>query len=471
MKPFTVLVASLAAALPLAAQPFGAAANEFRVNTYTTGEAQMPVVAYPDTNTFVVAWTGEDPTDPTLGIFARRYDSGRPSGAQLRVNTYTDDLQYAPRIGAVPYGSAAATRFVVVWVSRSQDGDSTGVFAQRYGVSGPLGAEFQVNTYTTGLEYARGVALDANGDFVIVWQQPDADVTGIFARRYAANGDAQGPLFRVNVFTTGAQGYPSVARSPNGDFVVVWQSEQEFGTMTDIVGRRFSSAGAPATGDFLIEGTTTENHRRPDVAPIGVNAGFVVAWESLPGSFWQISARRFAASGAPSTGAFRVDTVTTTSHYFPAVAANNSGDFVVVWSANGLDGDLTGLFARRYAPDGAPEGDEFRVSSYTTSRADNPRVAMTTAGAFTVVWRGLDLSGDSGIIGKQYCPLQGDADGNNVLDVADVFYLINVLFASGPAPLHPCDANGDGNVDIADVFYLINYLFAGGAAPVCEEVL
>ena len=30
------------------------------------------------------------------------------------------------------------------------------------------------------------------------------------------------------------------------------------------------------------------------------------------------------------------------------------------------------------------------------------------------------------------------------------------------------DVNGDGNVDIGDVFYLINYLFAGGPAPVCS---
>lgn len=30
----------------------------------------------------------------------------------------------------------------------------------------------------------------------------------------------------------------------------------------------------------------------------------------------------------------------------------------------------------------------------------------------------------------------------------------------------PGDANGDGTVDVSDVFYLINFLFAGGAAPV-----
>jgi hypothetical protein len=29
----------------------------------------------------------------------------------------------------------------------------------------------------------------------------------------------------------------------------------------------------------------------------------------------------------------------------------------------------------------------------------------------------------------------------------------------------PGDVNLDDSVDVADVFYLINYLFAGGAAP------
>ena len=60
----------------------------------------------------------------------------------------------------------------------------------------------------------------------------------------------------------------------------------------------------------------------------------------------------------------------------------------------------------------------------------------------------------------------GDGNGDGNVDVLDVFYLINHLFAGGPAPLAPADANGDGNVDVLDVFYLINHLFAGGPTPV-----
>jgi hypothetical protein len=59
----------------------------------------------------------------------------------------------------------------------------------------------------------------------------------------------------------------------------------------------------------------------------------------------------------------------------------------------------------------------------------------------------------------------GDVNGDGVVDVADVFFLINHLFAGGPSPLGRANVNGDMSVSVADVFYLINYLFAGGPAP------
>jgi hypothetical protein len=60
----------------------------------------------------------------------------------------------------------------------------------------------------------------------------------------------------------------------------------------------------------------------------------------------------------------------------------------------------------------------------------------------------------------------GDANGDGLVTVLDVFYLINFLFAGGPAPLGRGNVNGgDGSITVLDVFYLINYLFAGGPPP------
>jgi hypothetical protein len=469
MKRFTVLLAAVVCALPLGAQPFGASSPEFRVNTYTTAQVDSVDVAYAGTNGFVIAWSGHDPTASNIAILAQRFELGQPLGEAFRVNADVIYVQGSPRIGRAPSGNVSANQYVVAWVNREKGGGLRyNVYGRRYGSSGPLGDQFQVNTYTTGNETYPDVALAANGDFVVVWEQPDADGTGIFARRYASSGAAQGGVFRVNVVVTGAQENPAVARSSSGDFVVVWQSYQEFGTNHDIVGRRFSSTGAPLTDDFAIESSTSDDHFRPTVAPLGVDAAFVVAWTLSPGGAnSQVFARRFDASGTPSAGSFHVNTVTTFLHSVPSVSGDSQGGFTVVWDTDSEDGQLGGVFARRYAPSGVPVGDEFRVNVYTTGSQDFPRVAMGGAGAFTVTWRGFGQYATSSALARTFCPLAGDADGNNALDVADVFYLINSLFAGGPAPVHASDANGDGNTDVADVFYLINALFAGGPAPVC----
>jgi hypothetical protein len=62
----------------------------------------------------------------------------------------------------------------------------------------------------------------------------------------------------------------------------------------------------------------------------------------------------------------------------------------------------------------------------------------------------------------------GDANNDEIVNSADVVYLINYLFIGGPAPvsLPSGDANCDGVINSADIVYLINYLFIHGPAPV-----
>ena len=62
----------------------------------------------------------------------------------------------------------------------------------------------------------------------------------------------------------------------------------------------------------------------------------------------------------------------------------------------------------------------------------------------------------------------GDANGDNIINVGDVVYLINYLFKGGNPPIPAnCvgDCNGDGIVNVGDVVYIINYLFKGGTVP------
>ncbi|MCK4224647.1 MAG: dockerin type I repeat-containing protein [candidate division Zixibacteria bacterium] len=63
----------------------------------------------------------------------------------------------------------------------------------------------------------------------------------------------------------------------------------------------------------------------------------------------------------------------------------------------------------------------------------------------------------------------GDANGDGVIDLGDVVYLINYLYRDGdpPNPIEAGDANCDGTVDLGDAVYLLNYLFRGGPPPSC----
>src|SRR5204863_9189149 len=91
------------------------------------------------------------------------------------------------------------------------------------------GPEFRVNTFTTYDQLNPATAMDAAGDFVIVWQSsqqedPTSNAYGVFAQRYGPDGAPQGPEFRVNTTVPSNQINPTVAMDPAGDFVVAWQS-------------------------------------------------------------------------------------------------------------------------------------------------------------------------------------------------------------------------------------------------------
>jgi hypothetical protein len=64
---------------------------------------------------------------------------------------------------------------------------------------------------------------------------------------------------------------------------------------------------------------------------------------------------------------------------------------------------------------------------------------------------------------------RGDANGDNMINTADVVFLINYLFIQGPAPvqLTEGDVSCDGVINATDVVFLINYLFIGGPIPRC----
>ena len=81
-----------------------------------------------------------------------------------------------------------------------------------------------------------------------------------------------------------------------------------------------------------------------------------------------------APAGAQAVGSeFQINTYTTGRQLTASVgahlvAADASGNFVVVWQSVGQDGSDDGIFGQRYDSEGVVLGSEFQVNSYTTNR-------------------------------------------------------------------------------------------------------
>ena len=195
--------------------------------------------------------------------------------------------------------------------------------------------------------------MDADGDFVVVWDSDgssgtDTSLRSIQGQRYNSAGAAQGGEFQVNTYTTSRQQIPEVAMDADGDFVVVWVSQGSSGTDTDygsIHGQRYNSAGAAQGGEFQVNTYTTNSQSRPAVA-MDADSDFVVVWQSDGSSgtdteYYSIQGQRYNSAGAAQGGEFQVNTCTTSAQRDPAVALDADGDFVVVWTGDGSSGTDT----------------------------------------------------------------------------------------------------------------------------------
>ncbi|HEY7168824.1 MAG TPA: DUF4347 domain-containing protein, partial [Candidatus Binatia bacterium] len=250
--------------------------SEFQINTYTTKEQLAPSVAMDSGGDFVVTWTSKDQDSDNWGVYAKRFDaSGVAQGGEFRVNNTTTKEQMASSVAI-----DASGRFVITWSSNEQDGDKWGVYAKQYDASGvPVANEFQVNTTVAQEQMFPSVAADAAGDFVITWssRNQDGDTWGVYAQRYNAAGVAQGGEFRVNVTTTKEQMDSSVAMDADGDFVITWTSNNQDGGGRGIYSRQYTPAGVAKTGEILVN-TTTSGDQEYSSAAMDARGDFTVVW-------------------------------------------------------------------------------------------------------------------------------------------------------------------------------------------------
>jgi hypothetical protein len=152
-----------------------------------------------------------------------------------------------------------------------------------------LTAQFQVNS-TQGLaDFNSDTASSPSGIRVVVWEDTyrvNSNDHDIHAQMYNPNGSARGGQITVEGNNL-VQTRPRVGMDANGDFVVAWQENSTYltgNTQNSIIAKVFDSNGNAITGRI---GITPQggvlNNTFPDVA-MDANGDFTVAWQETAAS-------------------------------------------------------------------------------------------------------------------------------------------------------------------------------------------
>ena len=103
-------------------------------------------------------------------------------------------------------------------------------------------------------------------------------------------------------------------------------------------------------------------------------------------SSYSVQGQRYAAGGAALGGQFQVNTYTTAGQYFPAVASDAEGDFVVVWQSDGSSGgdtSYTSVQGQRFRVTGDLQGRVFfDANANGLQNAGEPGIAGVTVELF-----------------------------------------------------------------------------------------
>jgi VCBS repeat-containing protein len=415
---------------------------EYLVNPIGTTNNNSPSIAAFSDGSYVITWSGMG-EGGLQDIYAQRYGADRVAeGEPARVSGATagaDDL--TPSVTAFADGG-----YLIAWhavrPADSQGLVNSDILAQRFDAFGALAGDvFQINTSGTNVisELNQTVTVSAldGGGFVAIWEGRNPlteSPKDIFARQYDAQGEALGGEFLVKadislqpLFELDAA--PAVTGMADGGYFATWFTFNPLTSNYEIEGQRFA-ADSSRVGDIvpiaLATGSAVASDFQPSIVTLE-GGGMVMAWHQTQldedgEPFSNIVAQRIDSEGHLTDVPF---TVTTAAPGYnaqvAAVSPLGQGGFVVSWFEASIDpqgAQVSVVHAQRFAPDGTPAGDPFRVDSVGGSVIDAlPAVALLPTGDFMVTWnRG---SGDqSDIVARDFFPAASTEQGTAVhLDV------------------------------------------------------
>jgi hypothetical protein len=326
----------------------------------------------------VFAWqrvTGTNCPDPVgnpspcVHIQGRSRSATGTLGAVQNV-TSKDRRSQLPRLAVDPAGDAVFTWSRLDGTTNCGGESCYRVQARPFSAAGALGTIQNLSAVGQNA-FDPAVAVDLDGDAVIVWQ-----AGGVIQARTLS---AAGTLGAIVTLSGAGAAKPHVADDVSGNAVFVWERGGVIET------RARSSAGVLSPIETLSD--PTQPASGPQLAlDLGANAVFT--WQRFDGTNSRIQARARTWAGALSA----VQTLTATGQDAsqPQVGVDHDGDAVLVWKR--FDGANYRIQARTRSAAGTLG--MVQGLSAAGQSANAPQVGVAAGGNAIAVWTRFDGSND-----------------------------------------------------------------------------
>lgn len=249
-----------------------------------------------------------------------------------------------------------------------------------------------VNTNTTGHQIHPNVAGFSNGGYVVVWEGD----TDIFGQQFYADGNRQRNQFKINVTSEDTQSFPHVAANINriyGGYMVVWGTEKDNGTY-NIRGQIYNElTGLPLKNfDIEINQSVSYNAKYPRVTSL-TSGDYMVVWESDDNNTGNtnIYVQKVTRTGNLSGSEIQVNTTTPYGAVYPFISyisdsdANLPGGFVVAYmNKTDADVDIYDILYRLYDSSSEPANTPYNVTGGTTKSYGRPYILGLNDGGFAL---------------------------------------------------------------------------------------
>jgi len=333
-----------------------------------------------------VAWSVRDPSNFQVGGGRMRLLNRDDSSVSGSLRDF--ELEF-PTIGLDGSG-----RGVVVGIRKRSELGGVELDAQCLDSTGRLrGDAVRVDSGAisprTRVPTGAQVAVDTDGDFVVVWQEDPQIIAppSVYFRRFDADCRALGDVQSLGAVGSIARRLPQVARSPQGGFALVWL--EGWGAEAQRVVTQLFDAQGAAIAPAFSEPHGGREAQSADVV-VALSGEVAVAWSSdsvssISGLDRLLFTRVLGSDGAPLGEVVSLRTPRELQLGSPLLAA--VGDrFLAVWPESGGGQAESAVYGRLFDATGPIGGEHLLLSPGLYESQRVLRMAASSETEFVLVW-------------------------------------------------------------------------------------